>query len=49
VVDCAAETVEVHRTPGPEGYRDIGRVAVPATLRLQAFPDVALAPGDIFA
>jgi Uma2 family endonuclease len=40
VVDCTAETVEVHRGPGPEGYREVSRVAGAATLALQAFPDV---------
>lgn len=47
VVDCAAETVETHRTPGPEGYRDVSRVAGTATLH--AFPDVELTTVEIFA
>jgi Uma2 family endonuclease len=49
VVDCAAETVEVHRAPGPDGYREARLVAGVATLTLQAFPDVALITTDIFA
>jgi Uma2 family endonuclease len=49
VVDCAAETVELHRAPGPEGYRDVSLVGGAATLRLQAFPDVELRTSDIFA
>jgi hypothetical protein len=49
VVDCAAETVEVHRGPGPEGYRDVSLVAGVATLTMQAFPDVELRTTDIFA
>jgi Uma2 family endonuclease len=49
VVDCAAETVEVHREPGPDGYRDVGLVAGAATLALQAFPDITLRTIDIFA
>jgi Uma2 family endonuclease len=49
VVDCGAETVEVYRAPGPEGYRDVSRVAGTATLTLQAFPDVALTATEIFA
>jgi Uma2 family endonuclease len=49
VVDCAAETVEVHRAPGPDGYRDVSLVAGVATLTLQAFPDVELRTTDIFA
>jgi Uma2 family endonuclease len=49
VVDSTAETVEVHRGPGPDGYRDVSLVAGAATLRLQAFPDVELRTTDIFA
>ena len=50
VVDCVAESIEVHRTPHADGYRDVTRVAGPAaTVALQAFPDVALALTDIFA
>jgi Uma2 family endonuclease len=49
VVDCAAETVEVHRGPGPDGYREVNLVAGAATLRLQAFPGVELSTTDIFA
>ena len=49
VVDCTAETIEVHRGPGPEGYREVRLVAGAATLALQAFPDVELGTTDIFA
>ena len=49
VVDCAAETVEVHCGPGPEGYRDVRLVTGQATLSPQAFPDVALSIAEIFA
>ncbi len=49
VVDCNAETVEVYRDPGPDGYRDVQRVAGRAVLALQAFPDVELSVADIFA
>lgn len=50
VVDCVAESIEVHRAPHADGYRDVVRVARPtATVGLQAFPDVALALTDIFA
>jgi hypothetical protein len=49
VVDCAAETVEVHRGPGPDSYREVTLVAGVATLRPQAFPDVELRTTDIFA
>jgi Uma2 family endonuclease len=49
VVDCTAEAIEVHSGPGPEGYRDVIRVAGTATLTLQAFPDVELRTTDIFA
>lgn len=49
VVDCVAESIEVHRTPGAEGYRDVTRVTGAATIALQAFPDVTLATGEVFA
>jgi Uma2 family endonuclease len=49
VVDCGAETVEVHREPGPAGYRDVRLVAGAATVSPQAFPDVALGMNQIFA
>jgi Uma2 family endonuclease len=49
VVDCTAETVEMHRGPGPEGYGDVRLVTGQATLSPQAFPDVALRTADIFA
>lgn len=50
IVDCVAESVEVHRTPHADGYRDVARVADPtATVALQAFPDVVLTLAEIFA
>jgi Uma2 family endonuclease len=49
VVDCAAETVEVHRGPGADGYHDVRLVAGAAMLAPQAFPDVALSTTEIFA
>jgi Uma2 family endonuclease len=49
VVDCAAEAVEVHRDPGPEGYRDVRRLTDPATLAPLAFPDVQVTTAEIFA
>ena len=49
VVDCAAETVEVHRGPAPDGYREVRLVAGVGTLAPQAFPDVELRTIDIFA
>jgi Uma2 family endonuclease len=50
VVDCVAESIEVHRAPHADGYREVTRVAGPtATVALQAFPDVALGLSDIFA
>jgi Uma2 family endonuclease len=49
VVDCAAETVEVHRGPGPDGYRDVRLVSGAVTLALEAFPGVELRTADIFA
>jgi len=50
VVDCVAESVDVHRAPHAGGYRDIVRVAAPTdTVALQAFPDVVLTLAEIFA
>ncbi len=49
LVDCASETVEIYRTPGAEGYRDVSRVGATATLTPQAFPDVELTTTEIFA
>jgi Uma2 family endonuclease len=50
VVDCVAESIEIHRVPHADGYRAVERVAGPtATVVLQAFPDVTLALADIFA
>src|SRR5262245_40726415 len=49
VVDCAAESIEIYRTPGASGYRDVSRIPGAATVTLQAFPDVSLATAEIFA
>ena len=49
VVDCAAEVVEVHREPAPEGYRNVRRIPGPATLAVLSFPDVAVTTAEIFA
>jgi len=49
IVDCTAESIEVHRTPGPEGYRDVTRVAGEGTVTVAAFPDVALRIAEVFA
>ena len=49
VVDCTAATIEVHRNPSPEGYRDVRLVTGAATLSPQAFPDVTLSTTEIFA
>ena len=50
VVDCVAESVEIHRAPHAGGYGDVARVADPAgSVALQAFPDVVLTLAEIFA
>jgi Uma2 family endonuclease len=50
VVDCVAESIEVHRTPHADGYRDVTRIASPTeSVAPLAFPDVALALTEIFA
>ena len=37
VVDCVAESVEVHRTPDAGGYRDVSRVAGSGTVAVRRF------------
>ena len=50
VVDCVAESVAVYRAPDAGGYRDVIRVTdASATISPQAFPDVTLTLGEIFA
>jgi Uma2 family endonuclease len=49
VVDCTAESIEVHRTATAERYRDVRLVTGIAALTLQAFPDVELTTSEIFA
>ena len=50
IVDCAAEAVEIHRSPHAEGYADVLRVTdANATVSPQAFSDVTLTLVQIFA
>lgn len=49
IVDCAAETVEVYRSPGPDGYREVFRVSGAANVSPQAFGDVVLSVPEVFA
>jgi Uma2 family endonuclease len=49
IVDCTAEAVEVYRNPSEDRYRDVSRFTAPATLSLQALPDVTLTLAEIFA
>ena len=49
VIDCAAETVEVHRRPTTDGYGDVRLVAGAGSLTLHAFPEIELRTTDIFA
>ena len=48
VVDCLAESVEIHRGPAAGRYRDVSRVEGAASVSPQAFPDVVLRLADIF-
>lgn len=48
-MDCAAEAVEIHRTPAADGYGEVSRATGDATITLQAFPDVTLKLPEIFA
>jgi Uma2 family endonuclease len=49
VVDCIAQSVEIHRVPEAGGYRDVMRVVGSSTVSLQAFPDVTLTLPEVFA
>jgi Uma2 family endonuclease len=50
VVNCVTESIEVHRAPHTDGYREVLRVAVPTdTVAPQAFSDVVLTLAEIFA
>jgi Uma2 family endonuclease len=49
LVDCNAETIEVFRAPGPDGYRDGSLISGDSAINVQAFPDVVLRTGEIFA
>ena len=49
VVDCNAETVEVHRVPDDGRYRSVVRVRQGGQVALEAFPDVVLTLTEIFA
>jgi len=49
VVDCAAESVEVHRTPDASGYRDVSCFTGTASISPLAFPDVRVTLAEIFA
>ena len=49
VVNCIAESIEIHRRPEGDRYLDVRRVEGAATVTLQAFPDVVLTLADIFA
>ena len=48
IVDCTTEAVEIYRTPGPNGYRDLTRASGTTTLNLPGFPDIQLATAEIF-
>src|SRR6266850_1336095 len=49
VVDCTAESVEVHRAPDASGYRDVSRFVGAASVSPLTFPDVRLTLAEIFA
>ena len=42
-------SIKVYRTPSPEGYRDVARLAGSATFIPDAFPDVNVTTAEIFA
>jgi Uma2 family endonuclease len=50
IVDCGAESIDLHRGPAHGGYRDVTRVTGAAeSVSLLAFPDVVLGLAEIFA
>lgn len=49
VVNCITETIERYRTPEGDRDRDVTQFEAPATLALDAFPDVVLTLAEIFA
>jgi Uma2 family endonuclease len=49
VVDCLAESVEIHRILNAGVYRDVSRVEGAASVSPQDFPDVVLTLAEIFA
>lgn len=48
IVDCVAESVEVFRSPGPEGYREVSRVSGDVNVGPLALPDALLPLPEIF-
>jgi len=49
IVDVGAESVEVYRTPGPDGYRESQRVSRDGVISPLPFPDVHIAIALLFA
>jgi Uma2 family endonuclease len=49
IVNCPAESIEIHRRPEGGRYLDVVRVEGPGTVTLQPFPDVTLTLAEIFA
>lgn len=49
LVDLPQDVVEAHRSPSPDGYRDVQRFRRGQRIAPQAFPDVDLAVDDILS
>ncbi len=47
IMDVEGKAVEVYRSPGPDGYRDVRRVSRGTSFAPEAFPDVLLTIADI--
>jgi Uma2 family endonuclease len=47
--DLPAEALEVHRDPGPDGYRDVRRLGRGDSVAPLALPDLVLHVGDALA
>lgn len=49
VVDCETESIEVHRAPSGDGYREVSRVSGAENVSVQAIPEVTLPLREVFA
>jgi Uma2 family endonuclease len=48
LVDIPGKVIEVHRTPGPDGYADVRRVPAGQSVSPLSFPDATLPVDELF-